>query len=81
MKTHIAKIGNSKGVRIPAYMLKECKIGDVVDIGIEKGKIIISSDKKPREDWNIQLQAMHKDNDDSLLISDAIDLDFGDWEW
>ena len=42
MKASIIKIGNSKGIRIPKIMLEESKIGDVVDLKMHGGKIIIS---------------------------------------
>lgn len=48
MKMQIIKIGNSKGIRIPAPMLKQCGITDFIDVEIVDGTIQIkpsTSDK------------------------------------
>ncbi len=39
------------------------------------------SGKTVRQGWDAMFKKMHEVGDDILLISDAIDLDFEDWEW
>ena len=41
MKAKLVSIGNSKGIRIHMAVLKQCNIGNEVDLKVEKEKIII----------------------------------------
>lgn len=41
MLADVVKIGDSKGIRIPADLLKECQIADKVEMKIQDEKIII----------------------------------------
>jgi antitoxin MazE len=77
----IIKIGNSQGIRIPKNILKECGIQDKIDLEI-KGHNILIKPLKTREGWEESFKEMRENNDDSLLISDDLDLEIGDdWEW
>ncbi len=52
MEAKIIKIGNSKGIIIPAKFLKLIGLEDRVTIAIENDKMIITATKsKPREGW------------------------------
>ncbi|MBE8189666.1 MAG: AbrB/MazE/SpoVT family DNA-binding domain-containing protein [Candidatus Thioglobus sp.] len=58
MQTQIRKIGNSKGVIIPAAFLSEAGFKDTANISIKNQQVIISPappSKKPRAGW---LEAM-----------------------
>lgn len=82
MQTHIIKIGNSKGVRIPAHILQQCKIEELINLEIVDGKIIISSAEKPRQGWDEQFRLMRKNGDDKLLIDDSLKTgEEDDWTW
>lgn len=81
MKTNIVQIGNSKGIRIPAFILKECKFKDEVELRIIRGNIVISPIKTAREDWDAIYSNMNAEGNDALLISDSVDLDSEDWQW
>ncbi|TGK01876.1 AbrB/MazE/SpoVT family DNA-binding domain-containing protein [Leptospira langatensis] len=82
MKAAIVQIGNSKGIRIPKTVLVECQIEDEVDLIVEKNKLIVVPLKsKPRQGWENQFKAMADHKDDTLLISDSMDLSDKDWEW
>ena len=80
MKSSLIKIGNSKGVRINANIIKECELGSEVEIKVVDKKIIIEAVKEPRADWNKSFQDMHKNSEDILLISNGNAFD-KDWEW
>ncbi|PKM42469.1 MAG: hypothetical protein CVV03_09935 [Firmicutes bacterium HGW-Firmicutes-8] len=73
MQTRIVRIGNSKGLRIPAHILRQCEIEDLINLEIIDGKIIISSAEKPRQGWDEQFRLMHKNGDDKLLIDDSLE--------
>ena len=81
MLTDVVKIGNSKGIRIPAVILKECQITDKVEMEVLDGKIIIAPISKPRKNWSEQFKEMRKKGDDKLLIDDTLDANLEDWEW
>ena len=81
MQTDVVKIGNSKGIRIPAVILKECSISDKVEMEVKDGKIIIAPASKPRKGWAEQFKEMAKNGDDKLLIGDNEDIDSEEWIW
>lgn len=81
MRTKLVSIGNSKGIRIPTAILKQCKIENEVDLEVEKEKIVIRPVKIiPREGWNDAFRLMHQKKDDILLLDETIDI-MENWEW
>ncbi len=80
MLVDVVKIGNSKGIRIPSVILKECKINDKVELEVQDGKIIVIPQVKPRQNWDQEFKEMNKNGDDKLLIDDMLDLDMEDWQ-
>jgi antitoxin MazE len=80
MKSNLIKIGNSKGVRINSNIIKECELGNEVEMQVVDKKIIIEAVKEPRAYWNKSFEDMHKNNEDILLISNGNAFD-KDWEW
>lgn len=80
MKSNLIRIGNSKGVRINSSIIKECELGSEVEIKVVHKKIIIEAVKEPRADWNKSFVSMHKNSEDTLLISNGNTFD-KDWEW
>ncbi|MDD2300088.1 MAG: AbrB/MazE/SpoVT family DNA-binding domain-containing protein [Fermentimonas sp.] len=73
MKTDVIRIGNSKGVRLPSTILKQCGIGSKVEIEVRDNEIILKPVKSPREGWQDAFQQMHEFGDDELIIPDEID--------
>lgn len=81
MRTKLVSIGNSKGIRIPTAILKQCKIENEVDLEVEKEKIVIRPVKTiPREGWNDAFRLMHEKKDNALLLDETIDF-MENWEW
>ena len=80
MKSNLIKIGNSKGVRIPSNIIKECEFDNEVEIKVVDKKLIIEAVKEPRSNWNKSFEEMHKKNEDILLIENGNAFD-KDWEW
>ncbi len=82
MKINIITIGNSKGIRIPKAILKQCHLDKEAELETEEDKIIIKPiKKKPRKGWKESLGSMRKKEEDTLLIDDSIDREMEDWEW
>lgn len=52
MLTTLRKVGNSRGVLIPAAFLASCQIEDQVDMALQDGQIVIRPAKRRlREGW------------------------------
>ena len=81
MITKIVPIGNSKGIRLPNYLLKELNINSQIEIIPDKNKneIILRPVSSPRAGWDDAFKDMKDNSDDTLLIDDSLDLN--DWEW
>lgn len=80
MEVRVRKIGNSRGILIPAALLEACNITDRVDLEQQNGKLIIQRPKIPRKGW------FDTYSEDQLFTEEAqdwVDLDVaeGDWEW
>lgn len=81
MKTNLIKIGNSKGIRIPSHILKECDFKDKIELEVEKNKIILKAVSRPRANWDREFRKMHQYGDDKLIIDDEMNLSSEEWEW
>lgn len=56
MLSKVQKWGNSQGIRIPKKLLENSniKVGEEVDITVQKGKIIVESSKKIHGKYDIR---------------------------
>lgn len=73
MKTDVIRIGNSKGVRLPATMLKQCGITSKVEIELRENEIVLRPVPSPREGWEESFCQMHSQGDDALIIPGELD--------
>ena len=80
MQTSLRKIGNSRGVLIPAALLAACEIGDVVEMRVENNRIIIEPiAPEQRQGWFNDYKA-EKDIDVLADLNEtAVEQD--DWQW
>lgn len=84
MKTHIVRIGNSRGLRLPKAVLAQCKLEDAVEIEIEDNRLVIRPARGARAGWDEAFVAMVKHGDDTLLDRDALKptgWDKTEWRW
>lgn len=81
MKTHIVKIGNSQGVRIPKALLEQSGLEREVTLEVLDGSIIIRPARKVREGWDAAFAEMAAAGDDRLLDEGLGDLPDEPWEW
>ena len=51
VKTHIIRIGNALGIRIPKPLLEQSGISGEVELETEEGRIIIHAVAHPRRSW------------------------------
>ena len=81
MQSTLIKIGNSKGVRIPASLLKEYDFTDEVFLELQEDGILLKPAKKPRKGWSSAFKNMHTRKEDTLLMPDVFkDEKFGNWK-
>jgi len=51
MRTVIRKVGNSRGIIIPAAFIATCGFGDEVEIAVSGSKLIIQAAQANRRGW------------------------------
>ena len=73
MQLDIIRIGNSKGIRIPAALLRQCGINKKVKVEVQEDCIILKPIKSPREGWATAFKRMSRNKDDVLLIPEELD--------
>ncbi|MBI3370477.1 MAG: hypothetical protein HY017_01800 [Betaproteobacteria bacterium] len=78
MRTTLRKLGNSRGVLIPAALLAECGITDAIELRLEGRSIIIEPAKPSREAWFDHRSTGGEKDAWQRLPPDA---DNEDWEW
>ncbi len=83
MKVAVARIGNSKGIRIPKAFLKQLKLEDVVELEVEKDRLIIRPARKSRKGWGKAFQKMRERGDDAVLDGEiqSTEWDKREWQW
>ena len=79
MKTHLRRVGNSKGIILPAALLAKSGIGDEIELTAEAGRIVITPAAPNRQGWFDGYRAEEDENAFAELA--ASDGDSGDWEW
>ncbi|OFX20876.1 MAG: hypothetical protein A2V77_24505 [Anaeromyxobacter sp. RBG_16_69_14] len=77
MRTHIVRVGNSKGVRIPKTMLAELRLDDEVELAVENQALVIRRVRKPREGWEEAFAAAGR----QPLLDAALPTRFDESEW
>jgi antitoxin MazE len=77
--TIITRIGNSKGIRIPAAILDTLNLreSDSVKLEVQDGKLVVIPINKARKGWSEAFKKMHKNGDDNLI--DIPDLEDDIW--
>lgn len=83
IRTHIIKIGNSQGIRIPKVLLEQSQLRDEVELELIDGQLVIRPAPAVRAGWDVAFQAMSANNDDQLLDADLLNSGWDDeeWEW
>jgi len=82
IRTQVIKIGNSRGIRIPKPLIDQVKLGNEVEIAVQRGQLIIRPVSRPRSGWDEQFHAMAEHGDDQLLDKPvSTKWDRSDWVW
>jgi antitoxin MazE len=84
-KTHLVRIGNSRGVRIPKIWLDQLALRDEVEMTVQADRLVIRSAGRPRQDWDDRFRAMHETGDDRPIESfserSPSAWDEQEWQW
>ena len=77
MEADIVSIGNSRGIRIPAHILKLCGIEKKVRMEVRDGQITLTPIKAVRQGWEeaFRLASSRLAEEDPAIYDDSLDLD------
>lgn len=84
MKSHIVKMGNSRGVRIPKALLEQTGLEGEVEITVRKDSLVIRPVAKARAGWDDAFAEMARREDDRLVAGEVAgdhSFDQEEWEW
>jgi antitoxin MazE len=82
IRTQIVKIGNSRGIRIPKPFIDQTRLGNEVELAVQRGAIVIRPLSRPRNGWAEQFRAMAEHKDDQLLDKPMpTKWDRSEWAW
>jgi antitoxin MazE len=83
MKVELVRIGNSRGIRIPKPILEQCGFRETVELSVEKHRLVISPEHRPRQGWEEAFRAAGMSGRDELLLDTlpANEFDRKDWQW
>ena len=80
-KTPIRRIGNSRGVIIPAAVLNDIGAQDELLMTVEKGRVIFEAVNEPRRGWFDSALTYQLATGEELEWDNAALADTRDWEW
>lgn len=78
MRLNLVKVGNSKGIIIPAALLAACELKDTVELQVKGRKLVIEASRQPRAGWFDNCKPEPgKDAFDAIPLDEGID----EWSW
>lgn len=81
--THLIRIGNSLGVRIPQAIIQQIGFKKNMNLVLkvtEEG-LLISSEKQPRDGWEQKFRSSEKELKTPLLGEFQNEFDKDEWKW
>lgn len=82
MRTHLTKIGNSRGVILPRHLIRESNIRDFVLITKTASGILIKGVDSPRDGWEESfIKAGAKDDNERVLTETVLNKADEEWTW
>ncbi len=67
MKACLARIGNSRGIRLPGALLQEAGLTGEVEVRVRQGAVVITATGKPGTGWAKAAKQLHKRGEDRLV--------------
>ena len=68
MRVQLARVGNSRGIRIPKAVLEQCRLGETAELRVERDRLIIEPQRRPRQGWAEAFRAAGSPENDELLL-------------
>jgi antitoxin MazE len=82
MKTHLVRIGNSRGIRLPKTIIVQAGLADEVELGVRDGAVIIARATSARSGWADAARQMRQRDEDRLIdTSTPTRFDEKEWQW
>ena len=82
MKTHLVRIGNSRGVRLPKAIIAQAGLTDEVELGVRDGAVVIARATSARSGWADAARQMRQRDEDRLLDTPTpTRFDEKEWQW
>jgi len=84
LKTHLVKIGNSHGIRIPKAIIQQINLIDEVEIEVRRDCLVIKPAENPRAGWVEAFKkamANEKEQSSSEWVTTQLTDDDEEWTW
>jgi antitoxin MazE len=82
VKTHLIRIGNSRGVRLPKPLIEQAGLAEEVELRVQEGAIIIARAAPPRSGWADAARHARQRQEDRLLDEPTpTRFDDEEWDW
>jgi antitoxin MazE len=82
VRASLVRIGNSRGIRIPRALIEECHLGEMVELSVVQGTLVVRPAARPRQEWDAGFTQLADVGDDALLDPETpTDFDAAEWQW
>jgi antitoxin MazE len=82
MKARIVRIGNSRGIRLPKPLIEQAGLGEVVELLVQEGAILIQATAGTRAGWAEAAQRLAAEEDGRLVDEPTLTkFDETEWSW
>lgn len=81
MRVQLVRIGNSRGIRIPKPLIEQCRLGDAVELLVERDRLVIAPERAPRQGWKEAFAAAGSSTRDTSPLEALPPNEFDESEW
>lgn len=82
MKVELARIGNSRGIRIPKPLIEQCGFGDQVELRVTSEGLVVAPSRTPRSGWKEAFRSAGSIGTDALPAEwPPNSFDSEEWHW
>ncbi|WP_025917404.1 antitoxin [Herminiimonas sp. CN] len=82
MRIAIRRIGNSKGMIIPASLLAQIGLEDAAEVSMEDGALVVRAPARPvRSGWAEASKALAQSGDDALVLPEFANAGDAELAW
>jgi antitoxin MazE len=83
MQLNLIKIGNSRGVRLPQNIIKQCGFKDAVEVELVDHSLVLKALGQSRINWEklFKSEADTEDSEKNEVLAISNRWDEEEWEW